>query len=251
MPSHKSPSLDALWDSIEPGRECFSFEHIAALPALAQRYLVHSIAPGTHLARAVRLKMQGQIKLNTWLPFTAEQIISAEHGFLWKATVQAGILPISGFDQLLNGQGGMEWKVFGLIPIVRAWSADTTRSAIGRFHGESIWLPSLLLTPTTLWHELSDDHLALCLNSFGESTTLTFQLSHQGQLSALQFLRWGELTKTSYDYRSFGGTLTNEKTFQGYTIPTEIKVGWNFTFDCSDSWNGEFFRASITEAQFR
>jgi hypothetical protein len=46
----------------------------------------------------------------------------------------------------------------------------------------------------------------------------------------------------------FGGTMESEKTFGGYTIPTRIRVGWNFGNEKFEK--GEFFRAEITNAEF-
>lgn len=79
-------SLDALWDSVIPEQRAFNPDDFSHLPVAARRYLECAIAPGSILASAVRLKMHGEIKLKTWSPFTAEQVVCWQRGFIWSAT---------------------------------------------------------------------------------------------------------------------------------------------------------------------
>ena len=63
---------------------------------------------------------------------------------IWSATVRMYGMPIRGFDRLVNDEGTMRWKLFGIIPIVTASGPDITRSAMGRVIAESVWLPSAI-----------------------------------------------------------------------------------------------------------
>jgi hypothetical protein len=47
----------------------------------------------------------------------------------------------------------------------------------------------------------------------------------------------------------FGVDLDAERDFAGVTIPTEIRAGW--WWGTADQADGEFFRATITDADFR
>jgi len=44
-----------------------------------------------------------EIKLMSWLPLTAEQVISWPRGMIWRATVRFYGLPITGFDRIVDG----------------------------------------------------------------------------------------------------------------------------------------------------
>src|SRR4051794_8989962 len=121
-------SLDELWNLSPRSGRVFRPEDFSSLPEPVQRYLQHAIAPGTPLASAVRLQMHGEIKLKEWLPFTAEQVISLGRGMIWKAKVRLYGAPITGSDRIVDGEGAMRWKLFGIIPIVKASGPDTTRS---------------------------------------------------------------------------------------------------------------------------
>lgn len=100
--------------------------------------------PRHPLASAVRLRMHGEIKLNGWLPFRAEQVIRTDGSMIWTATVRQHGLPIRGFDRLVDGEGAMRWKLLGVVPVVTASGRDITRSAVGRMMAESVWLASML-----------------------------------------------------------------------------------------------------------
>jgi len=93
-------------------------EYVAGLPSAARSYLQHAIAPSTPLASAVRLRMHGEIKLKQWLPFSAEHVINWNRGMIWHASVRIHGLSIKGGDSFIDGQGAMNWKLFGIVPVV-------------------------------------------------------------------------------------------------------------------------------------
>ncbi len=231
--------LDRLWESVEPGREIFTADRIASLSADAQRYLSHAIAEGTVLARAVRLRMEGEIKLKNWAPFRAEQVITINHEMIWRATARMGGLPISGYDRLLDGAGEMKWKLLGLIPVMSATGGDVTRSAKGRLAAESIWLPSMLCESP--WNE-NRAHV--------KGMDVEFGIAESGRLESVSLERWSDFGGESYRDQPFGGVVEEERAFGGYTMPSHVRVGWFFGSDRFES-EGEFFRAEVTSAEFR
>ncbi len=101
----RQPSLDELWDFASTDEHRFDGVDLRRLPKVAQRYLEHSIAPGTPLASAVRLRMHGEIKLKSWHPFSAEQVIRWDRGMIWRASVRMHGIPIRGSDALVDCVG--------------------------------------------------------------------------------------------------------------------------------------------------
>lgn len=243
-------SLDELWDAAPSVESGFETALVAHFPAAARRYLKHAIAPGTRLASAVRLRMHGEIKLRGWHPFTAEQVIRWDRGFIWNATVRMNGIAIRGSDHLLDGKGAMGWKLLGIFPVMTASGPDITRSAIGRFQIESIWLPSVLCRPDVTWTESDSSHSYASFTTNGETAGLELVTLDTGQVHAASLSRWGQPDNEVFQYRTFGGIFDEERSFGGYTIPTNVRVGWDFGVS-PDAWSGEFFRATIDEAHFR
>jgi hypothetical protein len=241
--------LDVLWNSAPPADEAFDRASVVHLPEPVQRYLAHAIAPGTPLASAVRLRMHGAIKLKRWRPFKAEQVIVRDRGMIWRANVKIAGMTIRGFDRFIDGAGAMRWKIGGLIPIIRASGPDVTRSTADRFAAEAIWLPSMLCGSNVTWD--GDDplvaHAHFAVDGSAEDLALTLS---QGSLQSVALPRWGNPDGGRFREVSFGAVVEQEATFDGYTIPARMRVGWYFGTDRFDT-EGRFFHATIDDATYR
>ncbi|MEX2380857.1 MAG: DUF6544 family protein [Opitutales bacterium] len=245
----QTPSLDELWNSAQPGTEPFGPTHLSGLPEGAQRYLEHAISPGTLLASAVRLRMHGEIKLRRWRPFQAEQVIHHHRGMIWSARVRMNGLPVYGSDRIVDREGSMLWKLLRIFPLVKTSGFDVTRSATGRLAAESIWLPSRFCGDEVLWSGDSSAPRAEFLVQ-GQLIALDLAIENDGRIEGVQLSRWGQPEGGEFRYEDFGGIVEKERTFGGYTIPSRIRVGWYFGAERFDT-EGEFFRVTIDEAEFR
>jgi hypothetical protein len=249
---NRQQSLEQLWNSAAAVGPTQNFEPAAlsALPEAAQRYLKHAIAPGTTLATAVRLQMRGEIKLKRWYPFSAEQVIHWNRGMIWQATVRMWGMTMRGSDSFLDGQGGMDWKLFGILPVINASGPDVTRSAAGRANIESLWLPSVLLREDVKWTASDQNHPHARFSAHTESAELDYTIDESGELKTVYMPRWGNPDKGNFRYVPFGALIEEEQTFGGYTIPARVRVGWNFGTNRFEP-EGEFFRATIDQAAYR
>ena len=243
-------SLEELWDAYSPTEEIAPAEASRPVPTAVRRYQEHTIAPGTPPASAVRLQMRGEIKLQGWLPFTAEQVIRRGRGMIWQATVQGRDGPISGLDRMVDGEGSMRWTMPGDVPLIEGSGPDITRSAIGRVQIESIWLPPLLCQPEVAWTQTDSHHIQAQFTAYGETTRLELAIDDTGRVESIVLPRWGNVDGAAFHYMNFGGVVEEEKTFAGYTIPSRLRVGWYFGTDRFES-DGEFFRATVDNATYR
>ena len=108
----------------------FEPPQVEALPEVAQRWILQSVAVGTPLWESIELEMTGEIRLNgAWRPFSARQALAPSKGFVWAARAMVGALPIRGFDRYLSNRGEMRWKLLGAIPVMTAQGQDVTSSA--------------------------------------------------------------------------------------------------------------------------
>lgn len=246
----KDLSLQQLWDSAPWGESIFHAADIPHRDETVRSYLEHAIAPGTVLARAVRLRMHGEIKLKRWLPFKAEEVIVWDRGFIWSATVRMFAMPIRGSDRIVDGEGSMQWKLLDIIPVMTASGPDITRSAAGRVAAGIVWLPSVLCGDEVSWTTSNSSHLHARFTAHGETAKLELVVGNKGQLKTLTLPRWGNPDGADFHYVNFGGIVAEEKTMDGYTIPTHLRAGWYFGSDRFES-EGEFFRCIIDNATYR
>lgn len=248
--SHRDRAFEDLWNEPVSRGAPFSHNEVDSLPEAARRYLVHSIAEGTPRASAVRLSMRGEIKLKEWCPFQAEQVIQWRRGFVWRATARVHGLPVRGSDRWIDGEGAMRWKLFGVIPVVTSEGSDVSRSALGRVQVESVWLPSVLVGNEVEWEGRDPTHVGVDLALRDEHGHLELTVRDDGALSAVSIQRWGNPEGGSFHAGSFGAIAEEERTFEGFTIPTKLRVGWYFGTERFEP-EGEFFRCTVERATFR
>ncbi|HEY0134289.1 MAG TPA: DUF6544 family protein [Nannocystis sp.] len=241
--------FDELWAQDGAGAT-FDPGSVAGLPDAAQRYLTHAIAPGTPRASAVRLQMHGEIKLGKWRPFVAEEVLRWDRGFVWRARTRIAGLPVGGSDRWVDGRGAMQWKMLGLIPVMVGAGPDISRSALGRAQLEVVWLPSALLAPEVAWQPGDDGRLDATRTFHGEPGRVSLTTDAQGRLRTVAGLRWGDPDRVGHRLVPFGGHVEEERSFDGYTIPSRLRLGWFFGTDRFEP-EGEFFRATISRAEFR
>lgn len=244
-------NLDDLWNAAPPGTQTFHASQLAGLPEPVQRYLRHAIAEGAPLASAVRLKMHGEIRLNNrWYPFTAEQVNRWGRGIIWQGSATMNGLPVRGADRMVDGAGSMHWKILGLIPVVNIAGADIARSAAGRLNIEAVWLPSVLLGAEVTWTADSDRQICASFQAHGEQAKLELEVDAQGRLLTCRMPRWGNLSSGTFRDEVFGGYAEAEHSFGGYTIPSQVGVGWYFGCERFTA-EGEFFRTTLDEVNIK
>ena len=244
-------TLDDLWRDAASRGGTFDPAAVAHLPAAARRYLEHAIAPGTPLCTAVRLGMEGEIRLkDRWLPFEAEQVIRWDRGLIWQARVRMAPLSIRGSDRFIDGQGAMRWKLLGLVPVMTADGPDISRSAVARLQAESMWVPAALLGDGVRWREGEAGRARVSVAVMGHEAELSLEIDERGRLLETAMRRWGNPGGGAFCEADFGGLALGESTFEGYTIPTRLRVGWHFGSARFES-EGEFWRATITSATYR
>ena len=239
------------WEALtsgSPSKGTFDPAMVDHLPEPARRWLRHAIAPGTPLWRSVVLTMRGEIRLGSWRPFTARQVLSPPRGFIWAATARLFGLPVTGFDRYSSGSGQMNWRLGGLVPVLTASGPDVTRSAAGRLVGEMALVPTAFRGAT--WSSgVDDDHAVVTWRIDEQQESAAFQVGVDGRLLGVVVQRWGNPDGAPFGRYPFGVAIDGERTWSGVTIGSVLRAGWWWGTDRQAE--GEFFRARIEAADFR
>jgi hypothetical protein len=229
----------------------FHPDQVAGLPEPARRLLLRAVSPGTPLARAVELSMEGTIVLDPErgpLRLEAIQVLAPPDGFIWSARASGGLLRIRGFDRYTRGEGEMRWKLFGLVPVMRASGTDVTRSAAARLAMEGILLPSFLVPRGegeedggVRWEEIDENHASFRVTIGGEEVVTTVEVDPEGRPVAAWADRWNEGQYERFDVR-FSGEIAAD----GYRVPARVQAGWRL----GDPDAYAFFDATISDVRF-
>lgn len=246
---------EAAFDQIEgaatPPTAVFDEALLADLPEVARRYFLHAIAPGTLLRTTVRLRMEGQFLLgdktkSQTYAMTASQILAPPDRFVWIPRMTSGPIEITGSDGLTDDAWTRFW-LNRILPVVNLkGGADLTRSALSRPALEAIWAPASLLPQNgAVWEQIGQDTARVTFNTGIEPVDLT--LGPDGTVLKVVTMRWSDANaEKAFHLQPFGGTMEEEATFEGFTIPSRIAVGNHFgTGDYL-----AFFQARIIDADF-
>lgn len=237
-------------------KQRFTREQIAMLPEIAQRYFKHAIAPGTPLYSSAELKMHGSFllgdkgKVQTYR-MRARQVLRAPDQFVWIPSLTSGPMFLTGSDALFNRSAWTRFWLFGLLPVANErTSPDLVRSAQFRAAVESaIWLPTSLLPGNEVeWKQLGADTARLRFNSFNPAIEVMLTLDKSGAVREVVGQRWSNANQQKvFRLQPFGGTMLEESTFGGLTVPSRIAVGNHFgTPDYLP-----FFQATIDSIRYR
>ena len=214
-------------------------------PLAVERYLDRHVAPQARGAEVVEVDMEGRIKLKArWYDFRSTLRVGALQSFRWDARVHGGALRFSGHDQYVAGKGEMDWRAYGLVPVVHEDSPDITHSARGRAALEQVFLPAALARPEVLWAETSDGWARASWVLDGEEVEVDLRLDPEGTITAVRSQRWSDAEGRPWRHLPFGGTCEGEVEGDGLVVPARFTVGW---FYGTARWpEGRFFEGEVT-----
>lgn len=251
LPALAERAWTALSDQSPVEPAAFDPATLADLPPPAQRLLGRALPSGVALSTTAELSMDGEIRLGSrWFPFTAEQILRAGEGFVWSPVVGGRLVRFVGADLLTADDARMEFRLHGLIPVVRAAGPDVRRSAQGRLAAETVaWLPQAL-TPQlgARWTPVDDERAIVTLDAAGSDTDVEVVVDVDGRIRRAGLDRWNGSADLPR-LEPFGASIDST-----YTAPNGVGIagsgtaGWNF--GTADEADGIFFRYRITAATF-
>jgi hypothetical protein len=258
--SYRQATQDAetAWGSImaaaAPSGQTFARSMVADQPEVVQRYFLHAIALGTPLHNVVELRMRGKFLLgdrkdHQQYDMSARQVLAPPRQFVWIPDLRSGPMRILGSDALVSESAWTRFWVNSLVPVVNSRStADLVRSAKFRAVVEGIWAPAAMLpSQDIMWEAAGADIARLKVGHGQEQIVVDLVLDNNGAVKQILGLRWSDANPAKqFRLQPFGGTVEQEATFAGYTIPTLVKVGNHFgTADYLD-----FFQAEIVSATY-
>ena len=233
--------------SAPPG--LFDASALSGFPEPARRWLTHAVTPGTPAWSTAQVRMHGQIRLGgRWREYTAQQVVAPGRGFVWAATSRLLGVRVTGFDRYNLTRGQMRWRLLGWVPVLSSSGPDVTRSAVGRFAGEAVIVPTACVRAT--WSEGPEpDTAVMSWNIGGHREDTVLRVDSDGRLREAVLQRWGNPGGTGFGRYPFGVAIEEETLFDGVRTPAVFRAGWWWGTDRQGE--GEFFRAHFDEVLFR
>lgn len=238
-----SPVRDAPVDRFDPST-------LDGLPGPVARWLARAVPAGAPLHRAAVVSMRGRIRLGPkWFPFTADQVLRAGVGFVWRPVVGGRVVRFEGVDVLSSSESRMEFRFHGRVPVVRGSGPDLERSAAGRLAGETVlWLPQAL-TPAVVgadaWRRIDDHRSAVAVPTPSGPIEVEVTFTEDDRIASVGFRRWQDTADPPAE-APFGGPVEAEFLGgDGVAVCGRGAGGWQWG---TPQWSdGEFFRYEVTD----
>ena len=204
----------------------------ADLPSEVQALAQRLGASASGSARLVRLIQSGEMWLKPGekpLSFKARQSNAvAEVGFLWQALFRTGGLSMRVIDFVVGSEGGLEGRLFGVLPIVRTASDDAAyRAEAMRYLAELMWNPDALLLNRQLdWRVIDKRTLSVAIGEGARRSEIRLILDEAGnpvRAEADDRPRAEGSVSKPCPWFARGGDY---QTIGGRRIPTRGEAGW-------------------------
>jgi hypothetical protein len=210
----------------------------AIIQSFARRAVCENPVPNT-----VWLSQRGEMRAklrDPWRPFTAEQVIGIyEPGFAWLARMQAApLVSARVLDCYVDGEGLLEARLFGSLPLARAAGAQATKGELMRYLAELAWAPPAILhNPRLSWREID---------------TATVEVSAESQAGPARvrlIFENGDITRVEADDRPrmvgcrivptrWEGRCCDYRQMNGCRIPTRAVASWLLEDGPFEYWRG-------------
>lgn len=225
-------------DRFDPGS-------LAGLDEPVRRYLTHAIHPGAPLARGVRLRMHGRIKVGPpWLRFRADWEGDGR-SFEWRARAARGLVRV--VDRYADANASMDVRLLGRVPLVHEDDEDVVRSGAGRAAIEAaIWAPMSLLPQRGVSWRAEDDHeIVASWELPPERPDVRLRVDAAGAVQECFLLRWDDGRHGRRGYIPMGALVHEERRFGDLVVPSRLTAGW--WFDQPQWW--PFFECEVMSAE--
>lgn len=209
------------------------------IPELLLRHCRACLGDGGSPATDTRLEQVGEMRLaenKAWMPFTAEQWMSAsEVAFCWHARFKMAPL-LTGVveDAYENGHGRLDAKMWGVIPVAHARGLEIDRGEIQRYLAELPWNPTAILhNPHLHFAEGADGPVRVWCGD--PETHVDFQFDPQGRITR-SFSR--TRVRAGHGVAPWEGTFHDYAEFDGMWAPTRAEVAWHSAAGRFEYWRG-------------
>jgi len=234
--------------TIPSASPAYSATELVGLPTPVARYFRSVLRDGQAIIRQASVTWSGQFNMgqpgrDRWVPFTATQAFApATRGFVWDARMaMAPGLPVLVCDAFVDGVGSMHGAILGLVRVVDVeGTPGIARSALLRFLGEAVWLPTALLPSQGVDWTAIDDANARATISAGDATVSAhYHFGEDGLIASMSSQeRVFDDGKNPPIRRPWGGWYRHYEARNGTKVPTESEVGWDLPSGRFVYWRG-------------
>lgn len=216
------------------------------LPDIVSAFSQRSGVRQDMLARSVCLEQRAEIRMRRggeWQPLKARQNISiAQAGFAWEAQQFVGpFTKIRILDAYSNGEGQLQARLFGSIPLVNVTGQELNRSELMRYLAELPWAPDAILGNSALqWTVINPGKVEVSMEHPDGRVSVNFLFDSAGDIVEMQakdrpvWERDGTVV-----LRDWRGLFSRYGQLGNRRIPRKGEVGYLYDGVYEAYWSGD------------
>ncbi|MEE8470335.1 MAG: DUF6544 family protein [Dehalococcoidia bacterium] len=158
----------------------------ASPPTAARRWLDRALPQDLDLPSSIQIEQEGTMEIRgRWTRFKASEVYKVSPlSFNWRARFR--MLPgvwIVAEDGHLDGQGWGSARLWGMVPMGKRTDPEVLTSQLVRNLGELAWLPSFVLSDSTLtWSEAGETVFEVRSSAGDQEVMVRFEIDDQGDV---------------------------------------------------------------------
>ena len=214
------------------------------LPAALEPFIERALPDLESVPRRVRTRQVGQMWLKPGARpkhFTAVQEYAVDRvAFVWRASFKiAGFATLRVVDRFRRGQGSLEARLFGSIPLTREKGPAVSEGQAFRYLGELPWVPQAFLANHDIeLHELDAQHVEAATGAGGNRVALTIELNEDGDIAGVSADARPRLEDKGKP-TPWSGSFSDYAELSGIRLPTKAEVRWDLPQGPFTYWSGE------------
>ncbi|MDC6390725.1 hypothetical protein PP182_18710 [Maribacter sp. PR1] len=221
----------ALFEASRLGGKVVTEASIDGLPAIVQKWLIHSGVVGkkpisnVHVVQELQLKLKRDQK--TWNDGSAEQYFTVHPpAFVWNINTEMNsALSVVGRDKFVNGQGAMTIKLLSLITVANANKSEKVNQAtLQRFLAEMVWFPTASLSNYITWEPVDENSAKATMEVNGTKGHGIFHFDDTGNFLKFTANRYKDEKDEAPTLWTVSALKTEE--INGIKIPVELQADW-------------------------
>lgn len=203
---------------------------ILPLPLPVQKYLRYTGAVNLPKIKSVKIVFDGEIreKGKDWFKFQSTQYNFTEHParlFFMKAKMFGSIVP--GYHNYQNETAGMDIKLFGLFPIVKAKGNEMNKAeTVTVFNDMCLMFPASLIDKRIQWEPIDSTSAKASFTNGINKVTATLLFNESGQL--VNFISDDRYEISDMKQYRFSTPVKDYKLINGRNIPTYGEAVWHY-----------------------
>lgn len=212
--------------------EIVTEQNLNDLPGPVKKYLTVAGIIGKNKINYAHILHTGSFRTETdgkWMNLNGEYFFGAEKiFFLWSARIKTiPFLYIAVRDSYYENQGRMYVKINSTYTIADSSGPYIDQSALGRYLGEMVFVPTAFLNSTHLkWNTIDDQNAEAIITDGPNKASCIFHFNDDGLPDIVKIVRYRDINGKQ-EKANFVGHCGEYKNFSGYLAPSRLEGTWS------------------------